>query len=1021
MNRLMKFSYPVHLLILALIHPAVCKADDVAKDVFLDQIQPLLAEHCLQCHGQDENTREGGLRLDQRQSALEGGDSEIPTIVPDAPDRSELIRRLTTEDESERMPPSPDHPRLSEAQIQLLSNWIEDGAKYATHWSFVAPRKADLSNSEQEASLTHPIDQLVARVQKRVGIQRSPAADDQLLCRRLYLDTIGLPPTPEQLQRFKEVGLQATLNELMNSPRYGEKWARHWMDAARYSDTNGYEKDLKREQWVWREWVINAINEDLPFNEFIIQQIAGDLLPDGNQDTLVATGFLRNSMLNEEGAIIPEQFRMVEMFDRIDCVGKAVLGMTTQCAQCHSHKYDPISMTEYYGLFAFLNNSYEAQSWIYTDQQQAIISEIKRATEDLENQIKSRIVNWEEQVQSFEDLTKQRLAEWTPVRFHDMNSVSGLNHPVHEADDLSILMLGHTSADVYLIGKPSIDAEVTGIQLEVLTHSDLPFNGPGRNSVGSWAVRELELFYREASTSEWQKLELTNATADYSSADEQQDEGKKALGPVTYLIDGNDQTQWKSDRGLGKRNASSVAVVQLETPIKIPEQGEIKVVMRMSDMIGCCRISLTSDPAPKASTVAHDAVLAMSKEPDSRTSEEHSAIFTAWRLQNPEAEQENNKIVDSWKAFPTARTSVLHLQERTGSKQRITHRLDRGNWDSPKETIDPHVPTFLHSMDQDTAEPARLRFARWLTDSRSPLTARVMVNRIWQQIFGTGLVDTSEDLGMRTKPPVQQALLDWLAVDLMEHNWSRKHLLNRILTSETYQQDSRISTESYAKDPTNLYLARGPRFRADAEVIRDIALSVSGLIHHQMGGPSVIPPVPQNVLDYNYVYPSYWKPATGPDRYRRAVYSFRKRSMPDPSMSSLDAPNADTACVRRVRSNTPLAALTTLNETIFIEAARALAIRILSESPNSDIERIQHAYLLCVSRLPSATEEQSMIRLLDAQRTRVAEGWLNPRMITTGNADQLPELPPNTTPQDAAAWTFAARVLLNLDETISKN
>ena len=328
----MKFSYPVHLLILALIHPAVCKANDGAKDVFLDQIQPLLAEHCLQCHGQDENTREGGLRLDQRQSALEGGDSEIPTIIPNAPDRSELIRRLTTEDESERMPPSPDHPRLSEAQIQLLSNWIEDGAKYATHWSFVAPRKADLSNSEQEASLTHPIDQLVARVQKRVGIQRSPAADDQLLCRRLYLDTIGLPPTPEQLQRFKEVGLQATLNELLNSPRYGEKWARHWMDAARYSDTNGYEKDLKREQWVWREWVINAINEDLPFNEFIIQQIAGDLLPDGNQDTLVATGFLRNSMLNEEGAIIPEQFRMVEMFDRIDCVGKAVLGMTTQCA-----------------------------------------------------------------------------------------------------------------------------------------------------------------------------------------------------------------------------------------------------------------------------------------------------------------------------------------------------------------------------------------------------------------------------------------------------------------------------------------------------------------------------------------------------------------------------------------------------------------------------------------------------------------------------------------------------------------
>ena len=1020
-NRSIISCLPICLLIPTFLSPASCNADDGETSLYLEQVQPLFAEHCLQCHGQDENTREGGLRLDRRQAALEGGDSGIPTIVPNEPDRSELIRRLTTDDESERMPPSPEHPRLSSEEINLLSTWIEDGAKYETHWSFVPPEKVSVAENDHDGSPAHPIDQLVGKVQELAGFGHAPAANDHTLCRRLYLDTIGLPPTPEQLTRFKEVGIDETLNELLSSPRYGEKWARHWMDAARYSDTNGYEKDLKREQWIWREWLINAINDDLPFDEFIIQQIAGDLLPDGDQDTLVATGFLRNSMINEEGAIIPEQFRMVEMFDRIDCIGKAVLGMTTQCAQCHSHKYDPISMTEYYGLFAFLNNSYEAQSWIYTDQQLATIDQIKSETQEQENQIKSRITDWQQQVKSFETQTKTQLANWRPVRFHDMNSVSGLNHPVHEADDLSILMLGHTSADVYLIGKPSINTEITGIQLEILTHSDLPFTGPGRNSIGSWAIREIEVLHRDTPTGEWKKLKLTNATADYSSEDEQQEDGKKAVGPVKYLIDGNDQTQWKSDRGVGQRNASSVAVVQLEEPIKLPEQGEIKVVMRMSDMVGCCRISLTSDPAPKAPAVGHDAVLAMNKDPGERTLNEVSDVFSAWRLQSPLAEKENGKILEALKTFPNARTSVLHLQERSESKQRITHRLDRGNWDSPREAIEPHVPSFLHPMEQNEAEPDRLRFARWLTHSRSPLTARVMVNRIWQQIFGNGLFETSEDLGMRTKPPLQQALLDWLAVDLMEHNWSRKHLLKRILTSKTYQQESKISTEAYEKDPTNTYLARGPRFRADAEVIRDIALSVSGLIHHQTGGPSVIPPVPQNVLDYNYVYPSYWKPATGPDRYRRAVYSFRKRSMPDPSMSSLDAPNADTACVRRVRSNTPLAALTTLNETIFIEASRALALRILRESPANDEDRIRHAYLLCVSRRPTEQEEQSVMRLLSAQRTRVAEGWLNPRMITTGNADQLPELPKDATPQDAAAWTFAARVLLNLDETISKN
>lgn len=992
-------------------------ADSNRDDLYAQKIQPLLSEHCFQCHGTDEKTREGGLRLDTRKDALVGGDTERAAIVPGNPDQSELYRRLVTTDAFERMPPSPDHPSLSKAETELVRMWIESGAPYGTHWSFATPEKKKLPGTASD----HPIDQLVRQQQKIAGLDHSARATDGALCRRLYLDVIGLPPTPAQLAEFKVKGVAETINALLDSPRYGEKWARHWMDVARYSDTNGYEKDLRREQWIWRDWVIDAMNKDLPFDQFIIEQIAGDLLPDHTQEQLIATGFLRNSMLNEEGAIIPEQFRMVEMFDRIDCIGKAVLGMTPQCAQCHSHKYDPISMSEYYGIFAFLNNSYESKSWIYTDEQLSAIQELTREISETEKQITTKIPDWESKLESFKSATREQLPEWTPIWFHDMNSVSGLNHPVHEPDDHSILMLGHTSADVYLIAKPESQEPITGIQLEALTHHDLPFTGPGRNSVGSWAIREFEVFIRSDPSRDWQKQELKNATADYSEPDQQEDEGKKSRGPVKYLIDGKDETQWKADRGLGQRNTSSAAVMQFSEPITLSKDSELKVVMRMSDMLGCCRISLTTSPNPQAPAIAHEAILAIQRDAENLSSKETSAIFKAWRLQEAGAATENNQIVELWKRFPKAKTSVLHLKERFGSKNRITHRLDRGNWDHPKEVVTPGVPAFLHQLDGHPDSPPRLRFAYWLVDSRSPLTARVAVNRIWQQIFGKGLVETVDDLGTRTKPPLQQDLLDWLAVDFMEHGWSRKQLIRTILSSATYQQESKITTTSFQNDPGNAYLSRGPRFRADAEVIRDIALSVSGLIHHEIGGPSVIPPVPQNVLDYNYVYPSYWKPAVGSQRYRRAVYSFRKRSMPDPSMSSLDAPNADTSCVMRIRSNTPLAALTTLNETIFVEASRALALRVLKESANNDRDRIRYAYQLCTAREPNRSEQESVLTLLESQRERIAEGWLDARMITTGDANQLPKLPPDITPQDAAAWTITARVLLNLDETISKN
>ncbi|MFO0941261.1 MAG: DUF1553 domain-containing protein [Pirellulales bacterium] len=365
-------------------------------------------------------------------------------------------------------------------------------------------------------------------------------------------------------------------------------------------------------------------------------------------------------------------------------------------------------------------------------------------------------------------------------------------------------------------------------------------------------------------------------------------------------------------------------------------------------------------------------------------------------------------------------TSVLHASERPSHDARSTQFLNRGEWDKPLQAVSPKVPAAFHPL-KDSNEPARLQFARWLVDRRSPLAARVAVNRVWQSIFGQGLVETSEDFGTRAAVPTYRDLLDWLAVDFMEHGWSSKHLIRTIFTSQTYQQTSRADRELLELDPENRLLARGPRFRADAEVVRDMAMAIGGLIHHKVGGPAVIPPVPQNVLDYNYVYPGYWTPAQGPDRYRRTVYNFRKRSMPDPAMSTLDAPNADFACSRRIRSNTPLAALTGLNEPIFVESARALALRVLKESGRDVRARIDYAYQLCTARSPNDVERKALLELIESQRKRISDGWLNPREVVTGKSDQLPPLPDGTTPQDAAAWTIAARVLLNLDETISKN
>lgn len=1020
---------------------AFARADEALKLSFNRDIRPILSEHCFNCHGTDEKNRKGRLRLDERSEALKGGKSDGAAIVPGKPNESALIKRVTAHLPDDIMPPPRVKNPLGARQIATLKQWITEGAPYSRHWSFETPLK------EATPPDQHPIDFFVNRKLSANKMQPAPAADPATLCRRMYLDLIGLPPTPQQLNAFLDAyrrdrarAIVDLVRSLASSPQFGERWARLWLDIARFADSNGFEKDLLREMWAWRAWVIQAFNADMPYNRFLIEQLAGDLLPSPTQDQIVATGFLRNSMINEEGAIVPEQFRMFEMFDRMDCIGKATLGLSLQCAQCHSHKFDPLSQTEYYGLFAFLNNTYEAQSWVYSKDQQAQINGIRAKVKAEENLLNKRRSQWQGELTAWEKSVLAREVAWQPLKAVELDSTGGLNHPTQEAD-LSILTQGHptTKGDIYAVFTPDLKG-VTGLRVEALAHGDMPFGGPGRSKYGTWAISELKALYQLPGSDQWPPLKLVNATADFSEPDGKvEDEWKadfdkdkkRTRGPVTYLIDGDDKTGWRADRGPGLRNQDSVAVVQFEKPLDLPAKTKLKVILIMdhggSDngrhnlQLGCCRLSLTTAPNPQAQPVDYAAVLAMHTQPEQRTAQQHQAIFSAWLKTLPDAESRKTQeaIAAEWQKHPIGQTSALHLAERTNRHPRTTRLLDRGEWDRLRQPVKPHVPAFLHPFDRPS--PTRLDFASWLASERNPLTARVAVNRVWQALFGVGLVETAEEFGTRTPVPEYLDLLDWLAVDFMEHGWSHKHLLQRIITSATYQQSAAVTPVHLARDPRNRLLSRGARFRMDAEVIRDGALSIAGLLHlKDVGGPSFFPPVPQSVLDYNYFKPTYWIPPDAPERYRRALYAVRKRSMPDPVLTTFDAPNGDTACARRPRSNTPLSALTSLNESTFVEASQALALRILNEGGKDDAARVHYAFLLCTSRSAKPAELQVVLKLLATNRARLERGELQARSIAFSKFTKLDDLPVNATPNDIAAWTMVSRVLLNLDETLCR-
>ena len=1027
-------------------------------------IRPILANNCFVCHGPDETDRQAGLRLDLRAIAVKALESGQVAIVPGKPDASELIKRVTSTDENVRMPPlKGKHKPLTAAQIDLLKRWIASGAEYTSHWAFQPPVLPAVPRiDERKRRLYNEIDRFVVARLIGNGLSQSPKADKITLLRRLHLDLIGLPPGIAEVDAFladpAPDAYAKQVERLLKSPHYGERWGRHWLDAARYADSDGFEKDKSRQIAFYRDYVINALNRDLPYDQFVIEQLAGDLLPNATQDQIVATGFLRNSMLNEEGGVDPEQFRMDAMFDRIDAVGKTFLGLTIQCAQCHTHKYDPITHEEYYRLFAFLNNDHEAQRVVYSVDEQSTAASLRRQIDAIESGLKQKLPDWSERLSAWEDSITQGQPEWIPLQLENAGD-NGQRYI--DMGDHSILAQGYapTKYTTSLRGTTNV-RNITAFRLELLNDPNLPCNGPGRSFKGTCALTEFAVEAESIPQSEStppatppgepgavrprtvpkEKIKFVRVSADYSNPERDLEpnfydktDKKRVTGSIEYAIDGKDETAWGIDQGPGRRNQPRSAVFVAEKPFGTESPTQLSINLKqmhggwnsddnMNNNLGRFRLSVTTAANPAADPIPKHVRDNLAVPREQRSSEQTAQIFSYWRTTVAEFTDANDQIEALWQQWPAGSTT-LTLMAR--NEPRDTRMLIRGDFLKPDKPVTAGVPAFLHPLDPSAADSTRplnrLTLARWIVDRRSPTAARVMVNRVWQAYFGTGIVATSEDLGTQSDSPSHPELLDWLSVQFMDHGWSLKHLHRLIVTSATYRQSSHVTPDQYERDQYNRLLARAPRLRVEGEIVRDIALAASGLLNEKVGGASVFTPAPAFLFVPPASYgPFTWTDETGPDRYRRAIYTFRRRSTPYPMLTNFDAPNGDFSCVRRTRSNTPLQALTTLNETLFMECARHLALMTLKEGGRDDAARLSWAFRRCVSRPPSADEQTVLRALLSKEQTRFEQPGADPWQLAANDPAHPPTVPDGAKPAQLAAWTVVSRVLLNLDETVTK-
>jgi hypothetical protein len=972
---------------------------DLAVD-FNRDVRPILSNHCFQCHGPDEDQREADVRLDIRSggiASLGGGTAIVPGRAVD----SELIDRVNSTDDDLRMPPAEHGEPLSESQISLLSRWIDQGAAYDKHWSFqplARPEVPHVSGRASQSQKANPVDAFIHRGLAAVGVEPSGSASRTTLIRRVSLDLLGLPPTIKQLEAFENDrdpgAYDRMVDRMLASERFGERWGRHWLDQARYADSHGYTNDNARSIWPYRDWVINAMNRDLPFDQFTIEQLAGDLLAAPTLEQRVATGFHRNTLINSEGGTKADQFRDEQVKDRIDTTGLVWMGLTVGCAKCHAHKFDPLSQAEYYGLYAYFNSTADRNSVTPTvkvpsaQQSQALQdllvqkAELTRQIDD-DEQRPGRQTAWESQILAMRDRVAddQQTIPWTVL---ELSGKSNKQSTFQALPDRSLLVHGKgTREEEYQSTARSPLTKVRSVRLQVLVDESLPSRGPGRAGNGNFVLSEF--WFR---TGDGRELRFAKAAAEHS----------QPKFEIAKSIDGKGDTGWAINGAPdGPPNRNRTAWFVLPETLEIEEDHALVFKMQFhvneNYGIGRYRLSISDQEwvdRPSADAIAQ--LLAVDKP--QRRDEQQARIDKAFLQSDSQLSKidaRRDEITATIESIQRSIPSTMVLQELEQPRQAYVQI--RGDFLRRGEDVIPGVPQALPAV-PPTARPDRLTLARWLTRADHPLTARVRVNRIWMRLFGRGLVETENDFGIQGTLPTHPELLDWLAWEFARGGWSTKRLLRLIMTSATYRQSSRVRPELDSVDPRNLLLARQSRLRVEAEIVRDLALTVSGALSDKLGGPSVFPPQPDGVYAFTQ-RSKQWKTSQGEDRYRRGMYTFFYRSAPYPMLTTFDVPKFNTVCTRRDRSNTPLQSLTMANSESLLELGAQLGDRIQIESAaDSDGDRVRHGYRLCFARWPSSPEVERMERYVKQCRERFGD--------------------------ETKVWAAVARVMMNLDEFVTR-
>ena len=1016
---------------LSLISMSLLKADE--KLLFFKQrIEPVLEEHCYSCHSAAANSIKGGLRLDTRSAIRRGGESG-PAVVPGKVEESLLLAALRYE--GLEMPPN---AQLPNEVIQDFIKWIESGAvdsrlvakseaerreKAKSHWAFQRIERPVVPASNSRW-IRNDVDQFILSKLRAEEVKPSPEADPRTLIRRLFLDLIGLPPTPQETQAFlddpSEANYQKTVSDLLGSPHYGERWGRYWLDMARYADSNGYEADRPRPHaWRWRDWVINSLNDSMPFDQFTIEQLAGDLLPNATLEQRVATGFNRNTLVNTEGGVDREEDRVKRTVDRTNTVGKVWLGLTLGCTQCHSHKYDPITQHEYYGMYAFFNSLAEPDIPAPTPEQlsefeiefarhQARHQQNLHAVRDYRSE---KMSQWEqdlsEQLNSAIEADPDRVDNrfdktWELVNPLSLSATSGSQFFVE--DDLAVFVKGpNDQEDTYTIVTETSLSGITAIRLEVLADERLAAKGPGLAGNGNFVLSSLRVYVEPVSDNDdrnmGQRIRLKTARADFSQGGRQ----------VTSVIGDDPADGWAIYPDVG---VDHYAVFELREKINpVGDSEPVRITIQMDHQthkdhnIGKFRLSFTTHkhPVPDGlETTAFSDLL--SSDINTRRGEDVIRLVKYFGYRETELDKLIDAVKSHQESFP--RSPKIEIKAQVVMEMpnpRTTQVHVRGSFLDKGDLVTRTTPSILPELVTGNREPSRLDLARWLVSSENPLTARVIVNRIWQQHFGRGIVVSDDDFGTQGEPPTHPELLDWLAAEFRETGWNMKQLHRLIVTSATWRQSSFSRPELKERDPYNSWLARQNRLRVEAEIIRDMALSASGLIFHKIGGRSVYPPQPADLVKLGFQTSLSWPENQDQNRYRRGIYTFFQRTVPYPMLIEFDAADSNAACTRRERSNTPLQALTLWNDPVFVECAQHLGARLLKEVPadgdnavNVIEKRIRLAYELCFSRPPSKEELQVVGRLYKEA------------------ADK------DGVQTDLVAAFAVARVLLNLDEFITR-